>query len=304
MIYDIAIIGGGAAGLSAAIYGARGGMNVVVFEDIGYGGQINYTSEVDNYLGISSVSGAELADKMRAHAAKYDCTFKSESIRKIENVSQPVKKLITRKNVYEAKAIILATGAKPRKLGVFGEDELAGAGVSYCATCDGAFYRDKTTVVIGGGNTAFEDALYLAGICKKVYIIHRNTRFRADQTLVNKAYDNPVIEIITDCVVEKIQGEHTVKSIVTKNTVSHRIGVIDTDAVFIAIGRVPESTLYADFASLADDKSIITDEKMQIGIPGLFAAGDVRKTPLRQIITAAADGAVAGACAVSYINSI
>lgn len=304
MIYDIAIIGGGAAGLSAAIYAMRAGMNTVVFEGTGFGGQVNFTSEVDNYLGIQNISGPELADRMRTHAESFGCEFKTEGIREIKDASRPVKKLITRKNVYEAKTVILATGAKPRKLGVQGEDELSGAGVSYCATCDGAFAKDKTVAVIGGGNTAFEDALYLAALCSKVYIVNRSQKFRADKMLIDKAYANPKIEIITEQKVEKIQGTSSVSSLVLSHSISGKMSVLDVNAVFIAIGRIPESKLYDGIATLETDGSVRCDERMCVGVPGIYAAGDVRNTPLRQIITAAADGAVAATSAVNYINSL
>ncbi len=302
MVYDIAIIGGGAAGLSAAIYGTRGGMSVLVLENTGFGGQVNYTNDVDNYIGLPGISGSELADRMREHAMLSGGEFKNESVREIKDFNRPVKKLITRSNIYEAKSIILATGAKPRRLGVAGEEEFAGAGVSYCATCDGAFFRGKTAVVAGGGNTAFEDALYLAGFCKKVVIMNRTSRFRASKVLVDKVHENPAIEIRTECRIEKIQGSGSVKSVVTANTVNGRISVFDTDAVFIAIGRVPESGLIAQASELAPDGSVITDEYMRTKTPGIFAAGDVRQTPLRQIITAAADGAVAAESAISYLT--
>lgn len=303
MIYDIAIIGGGAAGLNAALYGARGGMKVAVFENTGFGGQINYTYDVDNYIGFPSIGGAELAERMREHVQGYDCEFKNEGIREIKDIALPVKKLVTRRNVYGARTVILATGAKPRKLGVMGEEELAGAGVSYCATCDGAFSRGKTAAVIGGGNTAFEDALYLSSICRRVCLINRSSSFRAAKTLVEKAEANPVIEILTDRRIEKIQGDTSVKSIVTVHSISGRVSVLDTDAVFVAIGRVPESGLLDEGVQLADDGSVITDAAMCTNIPGVYAAGDVRNTPLRQIITAAADGAVAASSAIAYINS-
>lgn len=304
MVYDIAIIGGGAAGLSAAIYAARGGMKTAVFEGTGFGGQVNYTADVDNYPGIPSVSGIELADKMRAHAGMYPVDFMNEGIREIKDITKPVKKLVTRKNIYETRTIILATGAKPRRLDVMGETELAGAGVSYCATCDGAFSKGKTASVIGGGNTAFEDALYLSAICRKVYIINRSGKFRASKMLVEKAMANPNIEILTEQRVEKIQGTGVVSSIVLSHSISGRIRVLDTDAVFIAIGRIPESGLLQEFIQLAEDSSIICDEHMATGIPGVYAAGDVRHTPLRQIVTAAADGAVAATSAINYINSL
>lgn len=304
MTYDVAIIGGGAAGLSAAIYAIRAGMKTVIFEGTGYGGQINFTYDVDNYLGFKSITGPELAEKMRAHAESFGCEFKTESIREIKDAARPLKKLVTRRNVYEAKTVILATGAKPRKLGVLGEDELAGAGVSYCATCDGAFAKDKVAAVIGGGNTAFEDALYLAGICKKVYIINRSNKFRAAKMLVDKAYSNPKIEIITEHKTEKIQGTGKVSSLVLAHSISGKISVLDVDAVFVAIGRIPESKLYDGIAKTEADGSVICDENMCIGTDGLYVAGDVRSTPLRQIITAASDGAVAATSAVNYINSL
>ncbi len=298
MVYDIAIIGGGAAGLSAAIYAARGGMSVAVFEGTGFGGQVNFTPDVDNYPAFPKISGEELSQRFHAHAKEFDVEFKNEQIREIKDFKAKIKRLVTRKNVYEAKAVILATGAKPRRLGALGEEL---GGVSYCATCDGAFAKDKTSAVIGGGNTAFEDALYLAKICKKVYIINRSEKFRAAKTLVDKAQQTPNIEIITSRKIEKIQGMGTVSSIVTAHSVSGRISVLDIDRLFIAIGRIPESGLYAEKAELAGDGSVITDEHMSTSVAGLFAAGDVRNTPLRQIVTAAADGAVAATSAINYI---
>ncbi len=298
MIYDVAIIGGGAAGLSAAIYAARGGMSVVVFEGTGYGGQVNFTPDVDNYPAFPLISGEELSQKLHAHAAKFPVEFKQEQIREISDYKAKVKKLVTRKNVYEVRTVILATGAKPRKLAVQGEEL---AGVSYCATCDGAFAKGKTAVVVGGGNTAFEDALYLSAICKKVYILNRSESFRAAKTLVEKAKNSANIEILTSRKIEKIQGTASVTSVVTSHAISGRISVLDTDYVFVAIGRIPESGLYDGKVLLADDKSVICNEHMATDITGLFAAGDVRKTPLRQIVTAAADGAVAATAAINYI---
>lgn len=304
MIYDIAIIGGGAAGLSAAIYAARGGMKTIVFEGTGFGGQVNYTADVDNYLGIPSLSGLELATKMHSHAEQFDIEFKTENVRTIENFDAPVKKLTSRRNTYEVRTIILATGAKPRKLDVQGEAELSGAGVSYCATCDGAFSKGKTAIVVGGGNTAFEDALYLSGLCTKVYLLHRSDKFRADQLLVDKAKATPTIEILTNRRIEKIQGESSVKSVVTVNTISGKVEVLNTDSVFIAIGRIPESDLLKNTVETANDGSIVCDALMRTSVPGIYAAGDVRNTPLRQIITAAADGAIAATSAINYIKSL
>ena len=304
MNYDIAIIGGGAAGLSAAIYSARGGMKTVLFESTGFGGQVNSTSDVDNYLGLFGVSGSELSQKMHAHAEKFDVDFKGDKVREIKLVPGGIKRIVTRKETFDVKAIIIATGANPRKLNIQGEDEFIGSGVSYCATCDGAFMKDKTVAVIGGGNTAFEDALYLSKIAKSVYLINRSSKFRADKLLIDKVSKTPNITIITDTTPKKIQGDMTVKSLITSHSVSGRMKVIDLDAVFIAIGRIPEISLVEGILDIAFDKSIITDEKMRTSVPGIFAAGDVRNTPLRQIITAAADGAVAANSAIGYINSL
>ncbi len=298
MVYDIVIIGGGVAGLSAAIYAARGGMNVALFEGTGYGGQVNYTPDVDNYPGFSLISGGELSERFHKHAEQFSIDFKNEQIREIKDASGKIKKLITRRNAYEAKAVILATGAKPRKLGIVGEEL---GGVSYCATCDGAFANGKTATVVGGGNTAFEDALYLSKICQKVYILNRSENFRAAKVLVDKAHERANIEILTNRKVEKIQGNGSISSIVTSHSVSGRMAVLDTDYLFIAIGRIPESGLYNGLVALAPDGSIITNEHMQTNVAGLFAAGDVRNTPLRQIVTAAADGAIAATSAISYI---
>ncbi len=300
MIYDIAIIGGGAAGLSAAIYAARGGMRVAVFEGIGYGGQVNFTPDVDNYPAFPSISGEELSKKLHAHASSFEVDFFKEQVRDITDYEKKIKTLITRKNEYLTKTVILATGAKPRKLGIWGEEL---SGVSYCATCDGAFAKGKTAAVIGGGNTAFEDALYLSGICSKVYLINRSEKFRAAYTLVEKAKKTENIEVLTNLKPIEIQGENKVSSIVTQDSVTGKTSVLDTDYVFIAIGRIPESGLYENKAALEKDKSVLCDEYMKTDTDGLFAAGDVRKTPLRQIVTAAADGAVAATSAINYIMS-
>lgn len=303
MIYDVIIIGGGAAGLNAALYASRGRLKTLVLEGMGFGGQVNYTANVENYLGIPNASGAELSELMHKHSASFGAEFSTETVKEIKDTDRKIKKLITRKNIYETKTIIFATGATSRKLSVMGEDEFSGAGVSYCATCDGAFYKDKTVAVIGGGNTAFEDAVYLSNLCKKVYLINRTSHFRAEAHIINKARSIPNIEILTERTIEKIQGSTSVKSIVTAHSVSKHISLLDVDGVFIAIGKTPNSELLAEAVKLAEDKSIVTDEKMQTSVAGIFAAGDVRNTPLRQIITAAADGAIAANSAIAYINS-
>lgn len=292
MDFDVVIIGAGPGGLSCALYTARANLKTLVLEGSGVGGQINYTPEVDNYLGFWG-SGAELTEKMRNQVEKFDVTILSEKVREITDWDKEFKVIKTRKNTYRARAIVIATGANPRPLGVDGEDRLKGAGVSYCATCDGAFFKDKTVMVVGGGNTALEDAIYLSKFCRAVYLVHRRDGFRANAKLVEKVKQSSKILLKTNEVIEKIQGENAVKSVVLRHTLSSKISVVDTEAVFVAVGRNPETTLVGDTLPKDEGGYIITDENMRTKIPGVYAIGDVRNTPLRQIVTAAADGAVA-----------
>jgi len=292
MDFDVIIIGGGPGGLSCALYTARANLKTLVLEGTGIGGQVNYTYEVDNYLGFSG-TGAELSEKMKSQVEKFDVTFLSEKVREITDWDKEWKTIKTRKGVYRAKAIVIATGANPRLLGVDGEERLKGAGVSYCATCDGAFFKDKTVMVVGGGNTALEDAVYLSKFCRVVYLIHRRDGFRANAKLLEKVKNSQKILVKTNEVVEKIQGDNAVKSVVLRHTLSSKISVVDTDAVFVAVGRIPETSLAAGNLALNDAGYIITDENMRTNVAGVYAIGDVRNTPLRQIVTAAADGAIA-----------
>ena len=292
MDFDVIIIGAGPGGLSCALYCARANLKTLVLEGSGVGGQVNYTYEVDNYLGFYG-SGPELSEKMRSQVEKFDVTFLSEKVREISGWDREIKTVKTRRNEYRAKAIVIATGANPRLLGVDGEERLKGAGVSYCATCDGAFFKDKTAMVVGGGDVALEDAVYLSKFCRSVYLVHRREVFRGNAKLLEKVRNSSKILVKTNEVVEKIQGDEKVKSVVLKHTLSGKMSVVDTDAVFIAIGRNPETSLVKDFLKLDDGGYIVTDENMRTSVNGIYAIGDVRNTPLRQIITAAADGAVA-----------
>ena len=292
MDFDVIIIGAGPGGLSCALYASRANLKTLVLEGSGVGGQVNYTYEVDNYLGFYG-SGPELSEKMKAQVEKFDVTFLSEKVREISGWDREIKTVKTRKNEYHAKAVVIATGANPRLLGVDGEERLKGAGVSYCATCDGAFFKDKTVMVIGGGDVALEDAVYLSKFCRAVYLVHRRDTFRANAKLLEKVRNTDKIILKTNEVVEKIQGDERVKSVVLRHTLSGKISVVDTDGVFVAIGRNPETSLVGDFLELDDGGYIVTDENMRTSIDGIYAIGDVRNTPLRQIITAAADGAVA-----------
>lgn len=292
MEFDVIIIGGGPGGLSCALYCGRANLKTLVLEGSGIGGQINYTNEVDNYLGFWG-SGAELAEKMKSQTEKFGVTFLAEKALEILDADKEIKMVKTRRNEYRAGAIVIAAGANPRKLGVDGEERLSGAGVSYCATCDGAFFRDKTVMVVGGGNTALEDAVYLSKFCRAVYLVHRRDAFRANAKLVERVKQSPKILLKTSEVVEKIQGDGMVKSVVLRHTISSKISVVDTQAVFVAVGRDPETALVGDLLTLNESGYIVTDENMRTSVPGIYAVGDVRNTPLRQIVTAAADGAIA-----------
>lgn len=301
MDFDVIIIGAGPGGLTAGIYCGRANLKTLILEGSGAGGQVNYTTDIDNYPGFFG-TGPELSEKMREQTMKFGVTFSQERVKEIANPEGNMKIVRTRRNEYRAKAIIIATGANPRTLGVDGEERLKGAGVSYCATCDGAFFKDRTVLVVGGGNTAFEEALYLSKFCRAVYLVHRSEKFRAIASLVEKAKQNPKILIRTNEQIEKIQGENAVKSVVLKHTLSSRIGVLDTDAVFVAAGRLPENSLVRDIVEIDEYGYVVTDENMRTSVEGIYAVGDVRKTPLRQIVTAAADGAVAANDVVGYLG--
>lgn len=302
-MYDVVIIGGGPAGLSAGIYSARGGLKTLIIEKSFTGGQAATTYEIDNYPGFEEgIGGPDLMMKMDAHARKFDVEFMYEGISSIE-VNDKIKKIITEKeNVIESKTIILATGAYPRELGIEKEKKLRGAGVSYCATCDGAFYKGKTVAVVGGGNTAVEDAIYLCRFCKKVYLIHRRNELRANTLLQTAAFKQEKIEFVWDSVVEDILGDKKVEGVKVKNVKTGDFNDININGLFVAIGIVPNSKLAVGKVNTDDKGYIITDENMNTSIEGVFAAGDVRNKLLRQVVTAAADGATAAFAAEKYIT--
>ena len=301
MIYDTIIIGAGPAGITAGIYAARAGLNALVFEKLYPGGQVANTDMVENYPGINSISGVEFAMQMASHAAEAGAKIETGEILKIEMVGD-VKKVYTESDIFETKTIVLATGAIPRKLGLESELRLAAKGVSYCATCDGSFFRGKVTAVIGGGDVALEDALYLSNLSSKVYIVHRRDKFRAKQFLVDKAATKENIEVIWDSNLMEIGGENVVDSMTVKNKHTDKLTTIPLSGVFIAVGILPESKFVKNLIELSDEGYIITDEKLQTNIPGVFAAGDVRDTTLRQIVTATADGAVCVSSVENYLN--
>lgn len=291
MIYDVIVVGAGPAGLAAAIYGKRAGMNLLVLDSSSItGGQILSTYEIDNYPGMPGVSGEELAQSMRGHCDKLGVEFARGKVTSIVDKGV-TKELVTKKGNFEGKAIIIATGASNRSLGCPGEDELSGVGVSYCATCDGAFFKDKVVAVVGGGDVALEDALYLARFCTKVYLIHRRDEFRGAVILQEQVKASDKIQIVFDSTVEAINGTEKVESILIKNKNDGSEKKIELDGVFIAVGNVPNVKGIAGLPKQDEAGYIVAGENCETSIPGIFAAGDVRTKQLRQVITATADGA-------------
>ena len=300
-MHDILIIGGGMAGLTAGIYARRAGLDVLLFEKMFAGGQIASTYSVENYPGFDEpITGPELAMKIENHARKFGLEILYDEVTGLK-LDDKTKKVITENNEYEAKAVILSMGAQPKTLGLTKEDNFRGRGVSYCATCDGAFYRDKRVAVVGGGDTAAEDALFLAQYVSKVYLIHRRNELRAYKLLQRKVLENKKIEIVLNSVVNEIIGETEVTGVRVSDVTSGQSNVIDVDGVFVAIGIQPNSSLVKGIISTDEVGFAVADECMRTSLPGVFVAGDLRKKPMWQIITAASDGAIATLAAQRYI---
>ena len=291
-IYDLIIIGSGPAGLAAAVYAQRAKLDTLVVEKaMVSGGQVLTTYEVDNYPGLPGIGGYDLGIKFREHADRLGARFVEDEVLNIQDGGKgAIKGVVCQGNTYEARSLILATGAVHRKLGVPGEEELAGAGVSYCATCDGAFFRNKVTAVIGGGDVAVEDAIFLARMCSKVYLIHRRNELRAAKSLQENLLSLDNVEVIWDTVADSINGDGMVKSLSLTNVKNGQQRELDVQGVFIAVGITPESRAFEGLVDM-DHGYIRAGEDTVTSAPGIFAAGDVRTKPLRQIITAAADGA-------------
>lgn len=293
---DLLIVGAGPAGMGAAIYAARAGMELLVIEKNPMcGGQVLNTYEVDNYLGLPGIDGFEMGMKFKEHGEKLGIPIKEAEV--IEVVDKGTGKLLrTTDGEYEARALIWAAGAQHAKLGVPGEEELSGKGVSYCATCDGAFYRNQTVAVVGGSDVAAEDAVFLANFCEKVYIIHRRDKLRAAKSLQDKIFSMPNIEIIWNTTVEKIEGKDSVETLLLKRQTGEE-RKLAVSGVFIAVGIRPDTALIRELVDCDENGYILAGEDCVTTTSGIFAAGDVRKKPLRQIITAVADGANAVAAA-------
>lgn len=300
-IYDLIIIGSGPAGLAAAVYGKRARLDMLVIEKaMVSGGQVLNTYEVDNYPGFPGIGGYELGLKLREHADKLGAEFKEDEIVKIENLGE-LKRAVGKADTYEARTLILATGAIHSKLGVPGEEKLAGMGVSYCATCDGAFFRNKTAAVVGGGDVAVEDAIFLARMCSKVYLIHRRGELRAAKSLQDALMKCKNVEILWDTVVDSIEGEEMVEGLILSDVRTGEKRTLPLQGVFIAVGITPESGICEELVDL-DHGYIVAGEDTATSAAGIFAAGDVRKKPLRQIVTAVADGANAVTSAERYLS--
>lgn len=300
--YDIAIVGGGPAGLSAAIYAARGGLRTVVFEKAMIGGQIVVTADVENYPGFEeNMSGFDIADKMQKQAEKFDAEIKLEEVKAIG--SEGLCKVVeTSKSLYKVKSVILATGAHPRKLAVPGEEKFTGRGVSYCATCDGALYRNKIVAVVGGGDSAVEEAIFLTKFAEKVYVIHRRDELRAVKIVQERAFKNDKIEFIWDSVVQAIEGGDFVEKLMLYNKKTKKISEIPVHGVFIYVGIIPNSGLLESRIKFDQQGFIETDNSMHTEIPGVYAAGDVTHKVLRQVVTASSDGATAAFSAEKWIE--
>ena len=291
VIYDVIIVGSGPAGLAAAIYGQRAGLSSLVLEESYVsGGQVLNTYDVDNYPGLPGISGMELAEKFHEHAKSMGASFLTAAVTAIREEGDR-KVVETAKGDLSARTVILATGAHHRLLGVPGEERLTGMGVSYCATCDGAFFRDKTVAVVGGGDVAVEDAIFLARGCKKVYVIHRRDQLRAAKILQEKLLSLDNVEMKWNCVAEEILGDSQVSGVKVRDVKTGEGSELAVNGVFIAVGILPNTGFLGDFVQLDEGGYIVAGEDMKTSVPGVFAAGDVRTKALRQIIPAAADGA-------------
>ncbi len=296
---DLIILGAGTAGLSAAIYGVRAGMSVLVIEKNYHGGQIVNTPDVENYPGIVKISGYEFVDNLYRQVTALGVKIAYETIKGLD-LRPAVKTVATSEHTYQAKTVIIANGAAHRHLKCPGEDKFAGNGVSYCATCDGAFFRDQDVCIVGGGNTALEDALYLSNNCRRVYLIHRGSEFRANQVTVDAVKGRGNIELLYNTEVEEIFGGTTVEGVMIRNNRSYARDRLAVSGVFVAIGLEPQNQMFASMVRLDPAGYIVAGEDCKTNLAGVYVAGDTRTKKVRQLVTAAADGAVAATEAAQY----
>ncbi len=303
--YDVIIIGGGPAGLTAGMYCARARLKTLLLEKAFAGGQIVNAERVDNYPGFpEGIAGFDLVMLMQQQAEKYGLQMAYEEVTAVENRNKYEKVVNTAGGTYEAKALIIAGGAEHNHLGVAGEEEYTGRGVSYCATCDGAFYRDQVVAIVGGGDSAVVEALSLTKFTTKVYVIHRRDQLRASKIVQEQAFANTKIEFVWDSVVEAIEGESKVERLKVKNVKTEEYSYLDVAAVFVSIGLHPYTEYLKDVVSLNDEGYVVTDGNLQTEVPGIFAAGDIRAGSARQVVAAAGDGAAAAIYAERYIAGL
>lgn len=304
MVYDVVILGGGAAGLTAGIYASRARLSTLLVEKAFPGGQLMMCEYIENFPGmLTGTSGYDLSDAIRQQAEKFGMQTKFADVDKVDFSGDEKVLYTTEGEEIRAKAIILSLGARPRKLGVPGEAELLGKGVSYCAVCDGALFKDKRLVVVGGGDTAVEDSVFLTKYASNVTIIHRRDKFRAQRIIQERALSHPTINVSWNSVVKQIVGTDSVEQIILRNVQTNKETTLAVDGVFVLVGLDPNTKFLAGSINLDEHGYIITDENMQTNIPGVFAAGDVRKKLLRQIVTACADGAIAAIAAQKHIEA-
>ena len=303
-IYDCIIIGGGPAGLSAGLYAARSKMDTIIIEKENYGGQIATTDEVDNYPGsMENATGPILVDRMRNQAKQFGTSFVKDEITEVD-FDSTIKLVKGLKGTYEGKTIIIASGASPRLGGFKKELEFRGKGVSYCATCDADFFTDLEVVVIGGGDSAITESIYLTKFASKVTIIHRRSELRAAKSIQDKAFKNSKINFIWDTVVEEASGEEILEKLVLRNVKTEKVEEYKTDGVFVFVGYLPISDIFKGKIQMNESNYIIGDQDMNTNVPGVFVAGDIREKSLRQVITAAADGAIAATTAERYLENL
>ncbi len=301
-IYDVIIVGGGPGGYSAALYCARADLSVAVLEKLSPGGQMGTTDMVENYPGFAEgINGFELGMQMQQGAERFGVVTELTEVTSVDLKAEP-KVIETTDGTFLGRTVILATGASPRELGLPNEMELRGRGVSYCATCDGMFYKNKTVVIVGGGNTAVADALFLAKICTKVYLVHRRDELRASKTYMNSLKETDNIEFVWDSIVTEILQNGSVAGVKVKNKKTEEEREIACDGVFVAVGNLPNTGLFQGQIDLDEAGYVLADETTQTNIPGVYAVGDMRKKPLRQIVTAVSDGAVASKYAEEYLT--
>ena len=300
-MYDIIIIGAGPAGMTSALYAKRSNKKVLVLEALTYGGKIITSSMVDNYPAIPHTNGYDFATNLYNQIKELGCEIKFEKVININNIGNYKKEVITKDNKYETKTIIIATGSDVRRLNLENEEKLTGHGISYCATCDGNFFKNKDVAVIGGGDTAIEDAIYLSDLASKVYVIHRRDTLTAEKALILKLNQKENVEIMYNTNVIQINGQDKLESILIKDKDGNN-KILEISGMFIAIGRVPENENFKNLINLDDNGYIIASENCHTNIDGIFVAGDVRRKNLRQLVTATSDGANAAVEAIKYLN--